>query len=82
MFWLALLILCPRTAAATPVSISIEPWRTSDGNFGFAVIHAATRGLMQMGGMDLHAGGSIKPAPLWQGDRFMRNNEVRICWAF
>lgn len=62
MFCLALFVLCPLTAAATPVSISVEPWRTTDGNFGFSVIHEATGGLMQRGGSNFYAGGSISYA--------------------
>ena len=59
---LALLVLSPLAAAATPVSISVEPWKTIDGNFGFSVIHAATGGHMDMGDMDLYAGGAVQYA--------------------
>jgi len=62
MLSLVLLFLFPLAATATPVSISVEPWKTIDGNFGFSVVHSATGGLMQMGGMDLYAGGSIQYA--------------------
>lgn len=73
MFCLVLWILTPLTSLATPVSISVEPWKTIDGNFGFSVIHGATGGLMQMGGMDFYAGGSIEyefssPTQLMTGD--------------
>ena len=42
IFALALLILLPLTAAATSVTMSVEPWQTYDGNFGYSVIHAPT----------------------------------------
>ena len=62
LFCLALVVLAPLTATATPVSISVEPWKTIDGNFGFSVVHAATGGHMDMGGLDLYAGGAIEYA--------------------
>ena len=73
MLSLVVLFALPLSAQATPVSISVEPWRTLDGNFGFSVIHSATAGLMQRGGMDLYAGGSIQygfagPTQFMMGD--------------
>ena len=40
IFALALLVLLPLTSAATHVTMSVEPWQTYDGNFGYSVIHA------------------------------------------
>lgn len=62
IFSLALFVLAPLVAAATPVSVSVEPWKTIDGNFGFSVIHGATGGHMTLGGIDLYAGGAIEYA--------------------
>ena len=62
IYALTLFILAPAVATATPVSVSVEPWKTIDGNFGFSVIHAATGGHMNMGGIDLYAGGAIEYA--------------------
>ena len=72
-FSFMLLFLFPFAASATPVSISVEGWQTVDGNFGFSVVHSATGGLMQMGGLDFYAGGVIQyefssPTQFMSGD--------------
>ena len=49
---LILMLAAPLVATATPATISVEPWRQVDGNFGFLAVHAATGGLMEMDGIE------------------------------
>ncbi len=60
MLSLVVLFAFPLAAFASPVSISVEPWRTVDGNFAFSVIHGATGSLMQRGGVEFYAGGPVQ----------------------
>ncbi len=59
IFSLALLVLLPWAASATTVSISIEPWKTYDGNFGFSIVHAAGETAVEMDDMNLYRDGEI-----------------------
>ncbi len=70
---LLLLLVSPSLAVAVPVRVSVEPWRTVDGNFAFSVLHSASGGVMTRGGMDFHTGGPVEhgfshPRQLLDGD--------------
>ncbi len=55
-----LILFLPMTAAATSVTMTIAPWKTTDGNFGFSAIHAATSGRTVMNGLEFQTAGSIQ----------------------
>lgn len=57
---LLLTLLLPFAAAATPVTMTIAPWQTTDGNFGFSAIHGATSGRTVKGGLEFRTSGSIQ----------------------
>lgn len=57
---LLLTLLLPLAAAATPVTMTIAPWKTTDGNFGFSAIHDATSGRTVKNGLEFQTTGSIQ----------------------
>jgi len=59
---LLLILLLPISAAATSVTMTIAPWKTTDGNFGFSAIHGATRGRTVKNGLEFQTAGSIQYA--------------------
>ena len=50
-------MLTPLASPAVPVTIAIDQWQTTDGNFGFSALHSATSsGITYDGGLFLRSG--------------------------
>jgi len=63
--------LTPVAAQAVPVTVSVEDWKTTDGNFGFSVLHDASNGGEIDGALFLMSGSityEVNPTGVLTGD--------------